>query len=493
MIFDKKISRKLSFLLSLVLIISIGGSTLSAQENILQAKIDNPETLASIIKPSIVKVVTVSMGTIDIPNFIFDAHNLKVVDPKKGDKSISIKINDEIYGSGFIVSSDGTIVTNSHVVLGIVDGYFRALTTEYLKLTSNAEIADIMTRYSTKTEAYDAVYDIVYNYIKKSSVLNLNTKITVLKPYDDSKTLDAAIENGYKAKVLYSNDNYYTDNNDVAVLKIEADNLPTVPLALDTDKITTGQKINAFGFPSTATFGKSDFLESTFSQGLISAIKHQGDVDLYQTDAKISSGSSGGPMVNEYGQIVGIMTFISGDTSKGDNFGFAIPISLVNKVLKSNDIKINDGSYFTHYKKGLALVSILKCKKAIDEFTLASKVNSDFSVDKYTSVKIKECNDIISSGKSIDSSYDEIKDFMKNHTMAIVLTILLIIVGITIFFIIRYLVKRMNKDEQSLKEIISHEHTHDATGVQPIVQQPTAPPVAIPVSTVTPPPTPPQA
>ncbi|HYL67896.1 MAG TPA: trypsin-like peptidase domain-containing protein, partial [Candidatus Limnocylindria bacterium] len=114
---------------------------------------------------------------------------------------------------------------------------------------------------------------------------------------------------------------------DLAVLKIEARGLPTLPLA-DYTKLKKGQLVLAFGNP--------EGLENTVTMGVVSAIARQPDPDspsvFIQTDAPINPGNSGGPLVDTQGQLVGINTFILTESGGSQGLGFAIPSSVVQFV-----------------------------------------------------------------------------------------------------------------------------------------------------------------
>lgn len=161
-------------------------------------------------------------------------------------------------GSGFLVTKDGYILTNSHVVEGA----------------------------------------------QSISVLIKNHN----KPF--------------KAKLVGADPSL-----DLAVLKIEGKDFPTLPLG-DSNKIRVGNWVIAIGSP----FG----LEDTVTIGVISAKERPLEIDgrtfehLLQTDASINPGNSGGPLLNLNGEVIGINTAIN---AQAQGIGFAIPTSTVKQVM----------------------------------------------------------------------------------------------------------------------------------------------------------------
>jgi S1-C subfamily serine protease len=125
----------------------------------------------------------------------------------------------------------------------------------------------------------------------------------------------------------------WTDpESDVAVLAIDTPGpLPTLPLG-DSDKVKVGQWVLAIGSP----FG----LNQTVTHGIISA-RERGQVSLgstirikefLQTDAAINPGSSGGPLIDLNGQVIGINTAIASHSGSNSGVAFSIPINLAKRV-----------------------------------------------------------------------------------------------------------------------------------------------------------------
>ena len=115
---------------------------------------------------------------------------------------------------------------------------------------------------------------------------------------------------------------------DVAVVRVSASNLPAAPIG-DSDKLEVGQSAIAIGNPLG--------LERTVTSGVVSAVNRSPrgfDLNgLIQTDAAISPGNSGGPLVDSRGRVIGINTAVlAGAGASG--LGFAVPINLANDVVR---------------------------------------------------------------------------------------------------------------------------------------------------------------
>ncbi len=118
---------------------------------------------------------------------------------------------------------------------------------------------------------------------------------------------------------VYRNVSLLSDDpiNDLAFLKIEAVDLPTVPLG-NSNNLNLGDEVLLVGAP--------EGLEQTVSNGLISGIRLDDGVRILQTSAAASHGSSGGPLINRNGEAIGVMSF---KLQNGENLNFAIPINYV--------------------------------------------------------------------------------------------------------------------------------------------------------------------
>ena len=155
----------------------------------------------------------------------------------------------------------------------------------------------------------------------------------------------------FKAEVVGSD-----PETDIAVIKIDASNLPTAVLAHDSDDLEQGDWVLAIGSP----FG----LQQTLTAGIVSATGRELRDSQYnhyiQTDASINPGNSGGPLVNMQGEVVGINTMIltSGPMSQGNiGIGFAIASNTARDVFKK---LVREG----HVSRGYLGVSVTNLDEA---------------------------------------------------------------------------------------------------------------------------------
>lgn len=149
--------------------------------------------------------------------------------------------------------------------------------------------------------------------------------ITNAHVVNDAETVQVTLKDGttYQGKVL-GTDSF----TDVAVVKIEATDLPTVSLG-NADDLTPGEWAIAIGNPLG--------LDNTVTVGIVSALDRSSSqvgvpdkrVKFIQTDAAINPGNSGGPLLNAQGEVIGINTAIRADAQ---GLGFAIPIGTAQRI-----------------------------------------------------------------------------------------------------------------------------------------------------------------
>ena len=246
------------------------GAPIAITQNALPVSLGNfANGFSAVLKPALPAVVNISSSKVVKPGRnqqspIFNDPMFRQFFGDQFGQGQGRPMREQSLGSGVIVSSDGTILTNNHVVEGATD---------------------IKVFLSDKRE--------------------------------------------FQAKVIGTD-----PKTDIAVLKIDATRLPTLPLG-DSNQLQVGDLIFAIGDP----FGVGE----TATMGIVSATGRGGfGIENYenfiQTDAAINPGNSGGAMIDIHGNLVGINTAIlshGGNGGEGGNegVGFAIPVSMAKPVM----------------------------------------------------------------------------------------------------------------------------------------------------------------
>ena len=163
---------------------------------------------------------------------------------------------------------------------------------------------------------------------------------------------------------LYNGDSFeaaligYDESNDIAVLKVEAENLSPVVLG-DSENMNVGDSVVAIGNP----LGELTF---SLTAGTVSAMDREitmstgGTMNLVQTDCAINSGNSGGALFNLYGEVIGVTNAKYSGSSNGgasiDNIGFAIPINRARSIAES----IIEKGYIAKPFIGVSVIDVSK-------------------------------------------------------------------------------------------------------------------------------------
>ena len=251
-------------------------------------------------------------------------------------------------GTGFIVTPDGYIVTNAHVVETDEEElryeFASQIAYDIVMDEVNYLIDDLSSYYGVapSQEQIDAFTQVYYDlYANNMQVSNLTGDFECymgnVTPGSDVSAKPLTMDLRKKGETI--------PGKDVAILKIDKTNLPTVSLGDDT-ALKTGDNVYAMGYPAVATVNEvldisQAIQEPTLTSGIISAKKQMsGGWNILQTDADIHGGNSGGPLFNTAGEVVGINTFgvldESGDMASGMNF--AVPISVARQFLNELNV-----------------------------------------------------------------------------------------------------------------------------------------------------------
>jgi len=239
-------------------------AALAASKDSLHELSDSIEGLSKVVSRAVVQVFST-------------AYALSDDDSENGGTNTGLVTKQRSSGSGVVLSADGYILTNNHVV-------------------KNAR----------------------------------RVRVQLASPPDDPASGAATSNVKFHAhgKLLEATVVGVDREADLAVLKVQADeSLPVLKLA-DSDALRQGQVVLAFGNPLG--------LQNSVSIGVISSVGRQikpDDPMVYiQTDAPINPGNSGGPLLDADGDVVGINTFILSQSGGSEGIGFAIPSNIVRSV-----------------------------------------------------------------------------------------------------------------------------------------------------------------
>jgi Do/DeqQ family serine protease len=221
--------------------------------------------------------------------------------------------------------------------------------TEYPDFTYAAETAVdavVYVKVTIKTE-YNAQIDPFFRFFFGDEYSQPQTREqqasgsgVIIRPDGYIVTNNHVVENATDIEVTLNNEKTYkatvigTDPaTDVALIKIDAEGLPSLQFG-DSDKLRLGQWVLAIGSPYD--------LRSTITAGIVSAkgrqMQHSSNElkieSFIQTDAAVNPGNSGGALVDESGELVGINTAIISQTGSYSGYSFAIPSNMVKKVVE---------------------------------------------------------------------------------------------------------------------------------------------------------------
>lgn len=176
-------------------------------------------------------------------------------------------------------------------------------------------------------------------------------------------------------KVLDVEGLIHADNeNDLVILKAKGEKLQTVKIG-DSEKVTIGEKVYVISSPKG--------LENTISDGLLSGIRNiTSDKKILQISAPVSSGSSGSPVFNKDGEVIGIATFL---LKEAQNLNFAMPVNLIKNKIGSKKVALLKDAGIVDYKKtaeywfnlGVAYHESGMYKEAIESYKKAIRIKPD--------------------------------------------------------------------------------------------------------------------
>ncbi len=321
---------------------------LPTQNSFLVGAVTDGERLAMFSKPSVVRIIDGVAGT-----FYF-------APPNRQPKNYTVSYIG--LGSGFFINADGYIVTNAHVVN----------TSHDIKQKGNEAGYELL--------FYQLIQQVARDYNANPNALtrdNINfirnySRLTDMKVFHHVIIPDGSVyefeEKEYGAPT--------GQGKDVAVIKIEVKNAPVLVLG-NSDVMKLQDHITVLGYPGAAdTFNSGildskSALEASITDGKISAQKRSASgAPVLQVSAPATHGNSGGPVITDKGEVVGLLTF-GGDrvnNQEVSGFAFAVPSSTVLEFVKEAGVTNQLGVADTAYREGLELYWDQQYSSAIPKF-----------------------------------------------------------------------------------------------------------------------------
>jgi len=335
-------------------------------------------------------------------------------------------------GTGFFVTGDGYFITNCHVI----DRDSAFIRQKFIQSTFQ-EVTDVNIRALQSSWAMTLTdeqrnllynsYSLIYSQLSSMILFDLQKDIFVIYRADNENNKPFKI----KKQATLVIKGRAMPGKDVALLKLEdVQNLPTLRVSSDS-VVRIGERILVYGYPEPAT--SNIFLateannDPTLTSGIVSAIKQSvGGWPVVQVDAMISHGSSGSPVCNEEGEVIGLATFGSLEQNTGilaSGYNFAIPVSVMKEYLDSAKVQPKPSLSTLLYNEGLVFFYDAFYNKALKKFEEVQKLNSNYpQLDYYETL----CRTKIDAGEDKET-------FMQKNFFRI-MAFILFIGGVYIFY-----------------------------------------------------------
>jgi S1-C subfamily serine protease len=311
-------------------------------------------------------------------------------------------------GSGFVISPDGYVVTNAHVAAPDESELKQHLAANGLKTFIDQDVKafinssggsaspELVQKVTQAVTTYDTHYLQVVR-LDKSFFVQVGAAVPGIQVGAQDITADISAAG------------QQIPGKDVAVLKVERKDLPTMPLG-DDSQVNTGDKVYVLGYPAAATFhpalSEESQVEPTMTTGTVSAKKTMpGGWSVIQIDAPMTHGNSGGPVFDANGRVIGIATFGSVDPNTGkevQGFNFAVPVGVAREFIGKAGAHPSESLVTHKYDEAVDLYNKQWFGDALAEF---QQVNSLSPGHPYVQEYIASSQTAIAQGK--DRSKDK--------------------------------------------------------------------------------------
>lgn len=375
-------------------------------------------------------------------------------------------------GSGFVVSSDGYILTNGHVVktpekelayrtvLSAIDPIVKdIIRIEFQKQGLNPTDADIEAAMPAVVNQAGGEEQLISAFLKSYDAGEVKVEKTKTEIYVQQGAFLSGkklpIEKGMQADIRAVDFEGFTDDGqvqgkDIAIIKVTGSNMPTVLLG-DSGEVQVGDKIYVIGYPGAPTFqeflSKESQLDSSTTSGIISALKAMKDgSQVLQTDTSITHGNSGGPAFNENGEVIGIASMGAVDQQGVElaGFNYLRPSNVAKEFLNEKNVQNVQGETDKSFRKGVDYYEAGRYKKAIKEFETALRLYPSLLEAQDYLKKSQE-------GLSTQPFLSKILDYLDTTTVIIIIVVVVILVGLVMM--LAKVMKKEKKMEEKVEKL----------------------------------------
>ena len=323
------------------------------------------QRLFSQIKPAVVLIYSEVTAEISIP---------------RDDGSVLTLVSTmSMAGSGWIITPDGFVVTNGHVV----EMYHQENETELRQalLFQALNDAGIFAQADPETGRVPTEQEAIQQTLEIYNRANITLKKDLSAVLQNGRILEASVREysppvvPVPGKVSIPGVGSLDNGRDVAILKVSARDLPTMTLG-NSDASAIGEEIFVAGYPGNArisAISEASILEASITRGQISSLKAAvGGEDLIQVDAAASPGSSGGPVFNREGEVLGILTMGASEV-----MGFAVTSNTIRDFFRASGAVAGESLFDRTWSRALDAYYSGNCDAAIAGFDEALRVMPD--------------------------------------------------------------------------------------------------------------------
>jgi S1-C subfamily serine protease len=257
-------------------------------------------------------------------------------------------------GTGMVVTPDGTIVTASHVIepekkdiwtYATNQLFFKKLRSIFGSLSKDA---DPFQRYTLNDSTADQLLQQCYDGV--TCEFNTSRSVSVLAPRQD---VGASAPKPMPARVLSSTG---FEDTDVAVLKVPGAGMPTVPLATSTGDLQSGQPITVLGFPGSVRSLPTGTTDPAKLFGHVSNVRPAGASQLVEVDIRLERGTSGGPVVDDNGKVIGLVSFSRLDSNGSRDQGYLRTVDDIRSALRGVGIQATRGEVDSIFAQAMEML-----------------------------------------------------------------------------------------------------------------------------------------